>query len=204
MKTHTQRWFYLTLILAMVSGGAYLASCPIDPTLASGRITGKEHGQISPPLAPLSSADSSVTSSSANQEPVRAKVSEAYGRLPLRFEANQGQAPSPVNFISRGAGAIGTAIYSVSNTSWIETGSGAITWNNKPARGNAAISGTVSIGSTKYANYEFDITNYVKGEKAAGRNVVSLAIHNPSTSSNYIKVNSRESAAKPVLVIAAQ
>jgi hypothetical protein len=81
-----------------------LASCPIDPTLASGRITGKEHGQISPPLAPLSSADSSVTSSSANQEPVRAKVSEAYGRLPLRFEANQGQAPSPVNFISRGAG----------------------------------------------------------------------------------------------------
>ncbi|HEV2763100.1 MAG TPA: SBBP repeat-containing protein [Pyrinomonadaceae bacterium] len=35
---------------------------------------------------------------------VRAELAEAYGRLPLRFEANQGQADPRVKFISRGQG----------------------------------------------------------------------------------------------------
>jgi hypothetical protein len=33
-----------------------------------------------------------------------AQVGQAYGQLPLSFEANQGQTDSPVNFLSRGAG----------------------------------------------------------------------------------------------------
>ena len=34
----------------------------------------------------------------------RASIVEGYGRLPLVFEANQGQTASEVKFVSRGAG----------------------------------------------------------------------------------------------------
>ena len=34
----------------------------------------------------------------------RAQISAAYGKLPLRFEANQGQAAAPVKFVSRNSG----------------------------------------------------------------------------------------------------
>jgi hypothetical protein len=37
-------------------------------------------------------------------QPTRARVSEAYGKLPLSFEANQGQTDNRVNFVSRGKG----------------------------------------------------------------------------------------------------
>src|SRR5438309_9005550 len=33
-----------------------------------------------------------------------ARLSESYGKLPLRFEANRGQAHQDVSFLSRGAG----------------------------------------------------------------------------------------------------
>jgi hypothetical protein len=39
-----------------------------------------------------------------SSEAVRARVSEAYGQLPLSFEANLGQTDEPVRFISRGDG----------------------------------------------------------------------------------------------------
>ncbi len=34
----------------------------------------------------------------------RTRLSQAYGQLPLSFEANQGQTNSQVNFLSRGSG----------------------------------------------------------------------------------------------------
>src|SRR5690349_11054896 len=48
-----------------------------------------------------------VTSHSAAAQPdaaTKARVKEAYGQLPLSFEANVGQADSHVDFISRGNG----------------------------------------------------------------------------------------------------
>ncbi|MGD9167506.1 MAG: hypothetical protein PVH33_12400, partial [Syntrophobacterales bacterium] len=44
------------------------------------------------------------TSSGAQDEVVRTRVSKSYWRLPLRFEANQGQTDSRVKFLSRGLG----------------------------------------------------------------------------------------------------
>jgi hypothetical protein len=47
------------------------------------------------------------------------------------------------------------------------------------------------------------VTNYVKSEKTAGRNIVSLALHNPTASALVMTANSREAATnKPRLVIA--
>ena len=70
-----------------------------------------------------------------------------------------------------------TAVYSVGDTTWTETG---LTWNNKPATGTTALA-TVTIvnNSTTARWYELDVTPYLQAEKAAGRNVVTLVAQEP-------------------------
>jgi RHS repeat-associated protein len=89
-------------------------------------------------------------------------------------------------------------VYSIADTTWVET---SITWNNKPPRGGALSSTTVT-GNT-FVYYEFDVSSYVIAEKAAGRNLVSFALHNPAESSQAIWMHSREttSSSPPQLVI---
>lgn len=100
-------------------------------------------------------------------------------------------------------GGLTTSAYSVSTVNWIESGTGAITWNNKPARSATALTGaSATVTGTAFATYELDVTNYIKSEKAAGRNIVSLALHIPSSSTSIITANSREAATdKPRLFI---
>ena len=43
-------------------------------------------------------------SPAADTKPDKARVRESYGRLPMSFEANQGQADAPVQFLARGLG----------------------------------------------------------------------------------------------------
>jgi hypothetical protein len=96
-----------------------------------------------------------------------------------------------------GNATVGTTAYSVSNTNWVETG---ITWGNRPALGSAL--GSVSVSGTAYAWYEIDVSSYVAAEKAAGHNLISLALTNPATSTRYIQINSREAASnRPQLVV---
>jgi hypothetical protein len=103
------------------------------------------------------------------------------------------------------AGSVSSSVYSVATTSWIESGTGSITWNNKPARGTTALSGaSITVASTTLTTFDIDVTNYVKSEKSAGRDLVSLSLHDPSASTIFINVNSREAAAnKPQLIITA-
>jgi PKD repeat protein/alpha-tubulin suppressor-like RCC1 family protein len=88
---------------------------------------------------------------------------------------------------------IQTAAYSVSTTTWAETG---LTWNNKPASGSTALA-TVTIvnNSTTARWYELDVTAYLQAEKAAGRNVVSLAFKNLANSTPYVSFTSKEGTA---------
>lgn len=88
------------------------------------------------------------------------------------------------------------AAYAVSDTGWSETG---ITWNNKPARGGSI--GQVTVNGTSNAWYEIDVTAYVQTEFNAGRKIVSLALHIPSSLANGIIAQSREGASKPELLI---
>jgi len=98
---------------------------------------------------------------------------------------------------SLSSGSLVATVYAVSSTTWSET---AITWNNKPARGGALASTTVTGSSFIY--YEFDVSNYLIAEKAAGRNIVSFALHNPAASSQTIWMGSREgTSGRPQLVI---
>jgi hypothetical protein len=69
----------------------------------------KTHQDRKPVLQKIASANASLDRNAhgSMHQPdahARARVSEAYGKLPLRFEANQGQTDDPVNFVSRGSG----------------------------------------------------------------------------------------------------
>lgn len=83
-----------------------------------------------------------------------------------------------------------TALYSVSSTTWAETG---ITWNNKPPTGTTALS-TTTVTSAAATTYQWDATAYVQSELAAGRKVISLALQNVTTSSSTETFNSREAS----------
>jgi hypothetical protein len=48
--------------------------------------------------------DTSVSGSSAPDDATRARITEAFGKLPLSFEANKGQTDEQVKFLSRGRG----------------------------------------------------------------------------------------------------
>ena len=78
------------LLLAIAVGGTPLTVVsPVasakDITLSSG-----------PRIPPVPSAESNAA--------VQGRVSEAYGKLPLSFEANRGQTDQRVKFLSRGSG----------------------------------------------------------------------------------------------------
>lgn len=94
--------------------------------------------------------------------------------------------------------AVTMSAWSVPNASWTES---TLTWNNRPPLG--AVLSSVSITGTTYGWYEIDISSYVQTEKAAGRNVVALALHNTVASSPTISLHSKEAANPPQLVIRA-
>ena len=68
----------LSVLIAVVLGGVILAGTSVS--LAEG------------------------TNGSEAPKAMKAQVSEAYGKLPLHFEANQGQTDAQVQFLSRGIG----------------------------------------------------------------------------------------------------
>jgi hypothetical protein len=92
---------------------------------------------------------------------------------------------------------VATTVYSVTNTGWGET---TITWSNKPARVTALTTNTVS--GTNGAWYLFNVTGFIQAQVAAGSNVVSLALHDPTNTTSLITINSRENSTNnPSLII---
>ncbi|MCW3463134.1 PQQ-dependent sugar dehydrogenase [Chitinophaga nivalis] len=83
------------------------------------------------------------------------------------------------------------SVYPVSNTTWSET---AITWNNKPASGTTALATTtINNGSAVY--YSWDITSYVKSERALGHKLISLVLKSQQAHDPRIFFNSKEAGA---------
>ena len=91
-----------------------------------------------------------------------------------------------------------TGVFSASDSPWTETG---INWNNKPASGTAPLSTvTVATGAAKW--YEFDVTNYLRQQKAAGKTSVTLVIKNVTLSKTSAAFRSREASTnRPQLVV---
>jgi hypothetical protein len=89
------------------------------------------------------------------------------------------------------------AAYKVASTTW---GEKSITYDNRPALGSAM--GSASVNSTTARTYQWDLTAYLKAEKAAGRNKVTIGLFGLAGTTPVASFNSREAAAnKPVLEV---
>jgi RHS repeat-associated protein len=188
MKNYAPRLLLAAALLFTLTGWA-TAQTTINPT-ADAYVQGGNNANKNFGTATTLQAQSNATA---------AKNFDSY----LKFDMSAVPAFSSVKLRLYAAlsntGSVAVSIYGVANTTWGET---TITWNNKPAPGAALASGTV-VNKT-FAWYEFDVTSYLAAERAAGRNVVSLALRAPTASTLTVKANSRQASTnKPQLVFTA-
>ncbi|HTK78127.1 MAG TPA: DNRLRE domain-containing protein, partial [Gemmataceae bacterium] len=100
--------------------------------------------------------------------------------------------------LSADAASLPVGIYSVADTTWSEN---AITSNTAPAAGASPLT-TQTVDGTTGAWYEFDVTIYLKAQKAGGATAVAFALKSTITSEGYAGFNSDEAASnKPQLVV---
>jgi probable HAF family extracellular repeat protein len=105
----------------------------------------------------------------------------------LRLHGNASDATGPVR----------TTVYAVSNTSWDEH---KVTWNTRPDLG--IVLGTVTVDGRTPQWVEVDVTKFVRSERRAGRNVISLALRSVDHTSAYAEFQSRDAGnTGPRLVI---
>jgi hypothetical protein len=90
--------------------------------------------------------------------------------------------------------------FAVSSNSWTETG---ITWNNRPALGAKQGASVTITPTARY--YEWDVTAFVKAQRAAGATAVSLAVKmDQAVNDGPDTFNSRQASAnRPQLVVSA-
>ena len=74
--------------------------------------------------------------------------------------------------LNMGVTAMPIGLYPVASTTWSETG---LTWSNKPAMGATALA-TKSVTGLTGAWYEYDVTSYLRQQRAAGATAVSFAL----------------------------
>lgn len=95
----------------------------------------------------------------------------------LKFDLSQVTSVRTAKLRLWGAGwdreVVTTDVYSSPNVSWTETG---ITWNNKPATGPVMWATTAL--QDRAAWHEWDLSQFLMGEKAMGRDVVTLVLRN--------------------------
>ena len=94
-------------------------------------------------------------------------------------------------------------VFSVSNITWVESGTGGITWANQPAMGGTALT-SLTVNTTA-AYVEFDVTAYVQAQKTAGASAIALGVKSITASDESpTTFNSKEGTNKPMLVIASK
>jgi carboxypeptidase T len=122
----------------------------------------------------------------------------------LRFDTSSFSGPAgsaKIRVFGRNSasGSITVQAFGVTDTTWSESG---LTWNNRPASGATSIA-SQNVSSTANAVYEFDITAYVNAERAAGRNVISIAFKAGNVTSNNFSINSDENTTSPARLVLA-
>jgi hypothetical protein len=91
-----------------------------------------------------------------------------------------------------------TTVYAVPDVTWDES---SVTWNSRPNLGT--VLGSVVVEGTAPQWVNVDLTKFVRAEKSAGRQVISVALRNVTHSSAISIFNSRESSQDaPALIIA--
>ncbi len=142
-------------------------------------------------------------------------------RLELKFSSDPGFVRETLlKFDLRSVATIGTAtvrmfgaiadrrstnipvdVFGVANIAWSET---AVTWNTRPASSTPVLDVT-TIPDAIARWHEWDVMSYLRSEKAAGRNVVSLIFRSNASSLPNLSFNAREAGANaPELLVAAE
>ncbi len=123
---------------------------------------------------------------------------DAYLRFDLGTLASVGRATMRVYGHLTYADNVTAVLYPVVNA-WSES---ALTWNSRPGYVSSQQLGSMTLTSTTFAWREFDVTAYIKSERAAGRRLVAFALHCPAPSDERIDINSREASSnRPELVV---
>jgi endoglucanase len=79
-------------------------------------------------------------------------------------------------------------VYSATGTSWTD---GTLTCNTRPDVGSTVrASQTIATSTPRW--YEWDLTSFLKAEKAGGRNVVTLVLRSLTITTPYMIFNSDE------------
>ena len=188
------RLVLLISVAACVSGGHVVAALqPAEvalPALADAYVRAGIHSAENFGTAKILTAKKGVTDDNTRRSYLRFDVSAVgdadrvmlrlYGRL--SNVANQN---------------VKTTVYAVANNTWDEN---TVTWNTRPDLGT--IIGSLVIQGTTPQWLNVDVTKYVRSEKAAGRQVISLALRDLVHASPYSIFNSREAALNaPALII---
>jgi hypothetical protein len=102
-----------------------------------------------------------------------------------------------------------TAVHSVADITWIESGTGGITWNYPTTdAGGPAMSASplaTQTVATTAAYVEWDVTAYVQQQRTAGATALTLGVKSAVLSDEgQTTFNSREGTNKPVLVISSR
>src|SRR2546430_16709888 len=100
------RYLYGILFLVALTGlPSWIALCPLWPAS-----TKSLNSSQPPPVTEQANSESTANSFlpasnlSAPDQADQERISQAYGKLPLSFEANDGQTDGQVKFLSRGNG----------------------------------------------------------------------------------------------------
>ena len=121
----------------------------------------------------------------------------------VRFSVGSGSVGRAVLRLHGGlssAGDVPVPMHPVANTTWAES---SITWNTRPPRGATAL-GTVTVRGTAKTWYEWDVTSYVRAERAAGRTAVGFVLIGTVATTPYASFSSRNATTnRPELLIAA-
>jgi glucose/arabinose dehydrogenase len=96
------------------------------------------------------------------------------------------------------ATSVTTGIFAATDTDWSE---GGLTWSNRPATGTSPLA-TARVSSDAARWYEWDLTDYLRQQKAAGKRFVTLVVRNTGVTRAAAAFNSDEAAASgPQLVV---
>jgi len=92
--------------------------------------------------------------------------------------------------LSTAGGPVNVNVLGAPDTTW---NFATMNWNNRPITSGAAL-GSASLTSTAGKWFEFDVTNYLKAQKAAGQRYVTLVLKGVTATSPYAVFNSSNAA----------
>jgi fibronectin type 3 domain-containing protein len=198
------------------TGTLYAAAFTVTPSMTVKAIaykSGMSDSPIATALYNLPTADASVKDGSTGTNygtatPLEVKLqtgSTNNRNLYLRFSLSAVTASASAAKV-RLYGNAQTAskaysLYAVSSITWIESGTGSITWANAPAIGTKQGSSTTISTTAQY--WEWDVTAYMQAERALGHTDVSFAIkQDVSAADGQTNLNSKEAtASKPTFFV---